>query len=221
MRAGVDRVELISILLPAVRCVRGRYSRMPGQLSIGAVDVRFSIARALLTFGRDLHVERFGVQGLQLRAARDGDGTWDFQDVLDKLSADEGAPGEKSDTSFLAGARIAEVAITDGTLELDDKVVGRPLQAYDIDIQTSDVVLGDPLMVSLHAMLRDGARESPVDIKARLAVLPKDLSFDPLPDLEAEAKLHDVDLGSWGALVPADVPAPVRGTLRASLTATV
>lgn len=197
---------------------------LPGQqpaLFIGAVDVRFSIARALLTFGRDLHVERFGVQGLQLRAARDGDGTWDFQDVLDKLSADEGAPGEKSDTSFLAGARIAEVAITDGTLELDDKVVGRPLQAYDIDIQTSDVVLGDPLMVSLHAMLRDGARESPVDIKARLAVLPKDLSFDPLPDLEAEAKLHDVDLGSWGALVPADVPAPVRGTLRASLTATV
>lgn len=200
---------------------------LPGKqpaLYVGAVDVRFSLVRALLSFGRDLHVERFGIKGLQLRAARDSDARWDFQDMLDKLAADEAAPKEpkeRGDQSFLQGARIAELVIEDGVLELDDKVLGRPLQAYDVDIQTSDVVLGDPLMVSLHAMLRDGQRESPIDAKARLAVLPKDLSFDPLPDLELDAKLLDVDLGAWGALLPADAPAPVRGTLRTSLKATL
>lgn len=197
---------------------------LPGKqpaLYIGAVDVRFSLARALLSFGRDLHVERFGVRGLTLRVARDADARWDFQDILDKLAADESAPKEKSDGTLLQGARIAELSIDDGVVELDDKVIGRPLQAYDVDIQTSDVVLGDPLMISLHAMLRDGQQQSPIDVKARLAVLPKDLSFDPLPDTEVDAKLQDVDLGAWGALLPADTPAPVRGTLRTSLKATV
>jgi uncharacterized protein involved in outer membrane biogenesis len=57
---------------------------LPGKqpaLYLGAVDVRFSLARALLSFGRDLHVERFRVQGLQLRAARDAEARWDFQDI--------------------------------------------------------------------------------------------------------------------------------------------
>lgn len=197
---------------------------LPGKqpaLYIGAVDVRFSLARALLSFGRDLHVDRFRVQGLQLRAARDADARWDFQDILDKLASDESAPQQKGESTALAGARIAELSIEDGVLELDDKVLGRPLQAYDVDLQTSDVVLGDPLMVSLHAILRDGTQESPIDVKTRLALLPKDLSFDPLPDVELDARLMDVDLGAWGALLPADVPAPVRGTLRAIVKATL
>ncbi len=52
---------------------------------------------------------------------------------------------------------------------------------------------------------------------ARLAVLPKDLSFDPLPGLEVSAKLMDVDLAPWGGLIPANVPAPVQGTLRTDI----
>src|ERR1043166_5436041 len=83
------------------------------QLEIGSLDMKFSLARALFSFGKDLYVERFGVDKLVIRAARDGDGRWDFQDILDKLSADDPNappkdPNAKSGApDFLKGLRIA------------------------------------------------------------------------------------------------------------------
>jgi hypothetical protein len=191
------------------------------QLEVGSVDMRLSLFRALFSFGRDLHVQRFTVQALTLRAARDGQGRWDFQDILDRLAGDEPSPeqGEpEKKKSALEDLRIASVRVLEGRVELDDKMLGRPLAIAGLDIETSDVELGRPLAVALKASLEDGARKSPIDVKTRLAILPKDLAFDPLPDLEVKAVLMDVDLGPWGGLAPGDVPAPVAGTLRTDLT---
>jgi hypothetical protein len=200
--------------------IAGAPGKQP-QAYVGSVDMKFSLVRALLTFGNDLYVEKFTVQGLVLRAARDGQGRWDFQDILDKLAGDPAAaPEEKSSKSALEGLRIASMRILDGRVELDDKMLGRPLAVGNLNIDVSDVVLGQPLAVNLKASLEDGARKSPIDVTTRLAVLPKDLSFDPLPDLDVKAQLVDVDLGPWGGLAPSDVPAPVQGTLRTDLVLT-
>ncbi len=189
------------------------------QLEMGALDMRFSLLHALLTFGKDLYVERFDVQGLTVRAARDAEGSWDFQDILDHLSSGDDAAAEKSEgaPAFLKGLRIASARIEDGRVELDDKMLGRPLAVGALAVTTSDVELGKPLSVKLACTLEDGARKSPVAVSASLAVLPGDLSFNPLPDVSVKANLTDVDLGPWGGLAPADAPAPVAGSLRAAL----
>lgn len=199
--------------------VAGAPGRDP-QLQVGAVDVRFSLLRALLSFGKVLHVERFTVSGLTVRAARDAQGAWDFQDVLDRLAAEppaSEAASTKGAGDALDGLRVASLQLTDGRIELDDKLLGRPLAVGALHIETSDVVPGAPLRVELKAVLEDGPRKSPVQVATTLAVLPKSLSFDPLPDMELKAALTDVDLGPWGGLAPGDVPAPVRGTVRADI----
>lgn len=189
------------------------------QLEVGAVDMRFSLLRAIFSLGQDLHVERFVVQGLTVRAARDAQGRWDFQDILDRLAEQPATPAdEKKPGGALENLRIASLRIIDGRIELDDKMLGRPLAVGALNIDTSDVVLGAPLEVALKAELEDGARKSPIDVNAKLAVLPKDLSFTPLPDVDVRAVLTDVDVGPWGGLAPADAPAPVVGTVRADVT---
>lgn len=195
------------------------------QLEIQQVDVQLSLLRALITFGKDLHVERFTVDGLVVRAARDDAGVWNFQDILDKLAADDAKAGKDekpdapTDTSALAGLRVANVSVRNGRVELDDAVLGRPLAVSALNVNVSDVVLGEALTVALTASLEDAGKKSPVELSVKLAQLPKDLNFDPLPDVDVKAVLTDVDLAPWGGLVPADVPAPVQGTLRANVTA--
>lgn len=188
------------------------------QLEVGSVDMQFSLLRALLSLGQDLYVERFVVQGLTLRAARDAEGRWDFEDIQRKLAEEPAsAPADKKGTSPLDDLRVASMKVINARVELDDKMLGRPLAVGSLNIDTSDVVLGDPLAVKLTAVLEDATRKSPIDIEARLAVLPKDFSFDPLPGVDVKLALTDVDLAPWGGLIPADVPAPVQGTLRTDL----
>lgn len=195
----------------------------PAQLEIQQIDVRLSLLRALMTFGKDLYVEAFTVDGLVVRAARDADGVWDFQDILDKLAADDlkdaDQPKEKTDTTALQGLRVAGINVRNGRIELNDAVLGRPIAVSGLNVGVSDVVLGDPLAVTVKADLEDSGKKSPVDIAVKLATLPKDLNFDPLPDVDVKAVLTDVDLGPWGGLAPADAPAPVAGTLRTDVTA--
>ncbi|MDP2345185.1 MAG: AsmA family protein [Deltaproteobacteria bacterium] len=210
-------IQGVRLAGPAV--AEGQPASKP-QLEIGQVDVQLSLLRALISFGKDLHVTRFTVDGLVVRAARDTEGVWNFQDVVDRLEAakDPSQPEEKTEPSALQGLRIANVLVRNGRVELDDAVLGRPLAIGELNVGVSDVVLGDPLAVWIKANLEDAGKKSPIDLNVRLAQLPKDLSFDPLPDLDVKAIVTDVDLGPWGGLLPADAPAPVAGVLRADLT---
>ena len=209
LTASIDAISLAGPVGPAG--VAG-----PPQVQVGKVHLQFSLLRALVTCGKDLHVERFTVDGLVLRAARDVDGRWNFQDILDAL--DQGAAPDasepKADASPLAGLRVAGVLVRDARVELDDAVVGRPLRIEALNLGVSDIVLGDPLKLWLKANLVDQGRASPVDVRVDLAALPVDLAFDPVPDVDIAVVVGDVDLAPWGALLPVDAPAPVSGTLR-------
>jgi hypothetical protein len=198
------------------------------QVELGALDVRFSLLHALLTFGRDLTVEKFTVTNLTIRAARDADGKWDFEDVLDKLNAPSSpaappaasaTPASDSSSSVLDDVRIASVSVKDARIELDDKTLGRPLAVSALDIDTSDVEIKKPLDVHLTATLEDGAKMSPIDVFAKLAQLPPGLSFDPMPDANVKVKLTGVDLAPWGGLLPKDATAPAAGSLTVDVTA--
>ncbi len=189
----------------------------PPQVEVQSVHVQLSLLRALVSFGKDLHVERFTVDGLTMRAARDADGRWDFQDILDKTASDDAGADDKKGESPLAGLRVASVLLRDASVELNDAVIGRPLKVDALNLGVSDVVLGDPLKVWLKANLVDGAKTSPIDLRVDMATLPKDLVFDPMPNIDVSAIVTDVDLGAWGTLLPTDSPAPVAGTIRTDL----
>ncbi|MBM4282612.1 MAG: AsmA family protein [Deltaproteobacteria bacterium] len=191
--------------------------RRPPQLSIQQIDVRFSLLRALLSFGKDLHVERFTLNGLVLRAARDADGRWDFQDIVDKDAAGDEPAADAPKADVLAGVRIAAVQLRGGRIELDDALLGRPLVVDGLDVTSSDIAGGQPLSLALVGRLVDGARASPVDVRVSLATLPGTLSFDPLPDVDVAVSVGDVEAGPWGGLLPLDVPAPMAGTVRTGL----
>ena len=194
----------------------------PDQIVVQQVSIEFSLLRALFSFGKDLYVERFVVDGLVVRAARDADGRWNFQDVLDKLAAEpsvESAPDD--DRSILDHLRIASMVVRNGRVELNDAILGRPLVVDALNVNTSDVEIGKPLSLDVKANLVDGGRSSPVDVTATLATLPKGLSFDPVPDVSVRAAATNVDLGPWGGLLPVDSPAPVAGVLSANITTTL
>ena len=192
------------------------------QVAVQQVNIEFSLLRALVSFGKDLYVERFVVDGLVVRAARDADGRWDFQDILDKLASEPKAEGQpEDDSSILDDVRIASMMIRNGRAELNDAILGRPLVVDALNVSTSDVEIGKPLAIDVKANLVDGGRTSPIDVTATLATLPKGLSFDPVPDVSVKAAATDVDLAPWGGLLPVDSPGPVAGVLSANVTTTL
>jgi hypothetical protein len=210
LRASIEGVSLAG---PA----RADGTAAPPQLEVKTVHLQLSLLRALLTFGKDLHVERFTIDGLTVRAARDVDGRWDFQDILDAVASDDAPEAEEKSSSPLEGVRIASVLLRDARVELNDAVIGRPLRVDALNMGVSDVVLGDPLKVWLKANLVDGTKTSPIDLRVEMATLPKDLVFNPMPNLDVNAIVTDVDMGAWGNLLPTDAPGPVAGSIRTDL----
>lgn len=194
------------------------------QLAVGTVEVRLSLWRALLTLGRELPVRRVEIRDLEVRAARDGEGRWDFQDVLDRLAATAPPPSVEDTPStgpgMLANVRLARFEIVNGMVRIDDAKLGRPLALEGIALGLDDVALGGALKASLDATLVDGKRRSDLRVRAALDELPADLVFDPMPGLELELALGEVDLAPWGNLLPASVLAPAAGTARADLRLT-
>ena len=192
------------------------------QVFVQQLDIKFSLLRAVFSLGKDLYVERFVVDGLVLRAARDADGRWNFQDILDTLAAEPKADEPVDDgNSILDDVRIASMLVRNARVELNDAVVGRPLAVDALNLEISDVEIGKPLVLAVTANLVDAAKQSPIDLGITLAKLPKGLKFDPVPDVSIRAALTDVDLAPWGQMLPVDSPGPVAGTLRTNLTASL
>jgi len=189
----------------------------PPQLVVREIEVGFSLWKALLSLGSTLEVQNMSVRGLELRAARDAEGRWDFQDILDK-QADQPDTGEPTDLAFLEGASIARAAIEDATIEIDDAALGRPLKVTGVSLALEDIRLGEALDVVLRATFEDGGKKAPLAISVNLAELPRDLSFKPLPTIVAQVKVDDLAVGPWGALLRAETVAPVEGALAVDVT---
>lgn len=186
------------------------------QISVGTMEVRLSLWRAIFTLGRDLRVTRIEVNAPQVRAARDAEGRWDFQDVLDRLAAQEPAPTVEDPTgsSILDRVHIARLRIVDARIVLDDAKLGRPLTISDLDVTSDEIATGKKLAVSLSATLEDGTRKTPLTLSLDVARLPKGMSFDPMPDLAVDLDVGDLDLAPWGGLLPPDALSPAGGTVR-------
>lgn len=217
----VDRVDasvfpVLRATLAGTRIAAADRAAAPW-IEAGVIEVRFSLWRAIRTLGKELVADEFRVARPTLRAARDLEGRWDFDDVIERLNESKGPEPTgntgASDLSFLAGARIAKFAIEDARILIDDATLGRPLAVEHLALQVDDVALGQPLVASLKADLVDGSARTPVSLRAKLQQLPKTLTFSPFPDLEAKMDVDGLDLAPWAGLLPRGALAPARGVI--------
>ncbi|MFH1808959.1 MAG: AsmA family protein [Pseudomonadota bacterium] len=221
--------EVTSTVLPRLEArlqgiaLAGPQGSTADQLALGSVEVRVDLLDAILSLGKKLTVREISLKGLTLRVARDKQGIWNFQDVLDHMASGsaEHAPAPAEDTpadlTALEGARVERVAIEGARIEIDDASLGRPLAVSDLFIELRDIRLGAPIALSLRAVLEDGTSRSPISLQVTLSELRKDLSFSPMPDLQAALVLGTLALGPWGGLLPADALAPAAGQLSLDL----
>ncbi len=196
--------------------VAGPTAESPALLEVGAAELRFSLWKAIVSLGKDLEVTALELREVKAHVARAADGSWSFDDILARQQdapADEGP----TDLSFLEGARVERAAILNADITLDDAKLGRPLKAEATQLVLTDVRLGAPLAAELQTTLVDGHKRTPVNLRAKLAELPKTLSFEPFPELAAALTLGELEVGPWGALLPSDTLAPAAGTLSADV----
>lgn len=197
--------------------VAGRTAEAPALLDVGDVELRLSLWKALTSLGKDLEVNAIELRRVKAHVARAENGEWSFSDILDRQ---EEAPkdDEPTDLSFLEGASIERAALLDADITVDDAQLGRPLKAEGTSLILTDVRLGTPLTADLKTTLVDGAKRTAVSLTAKLAELPKTLSFEPFPELTAALQMGELDVGPWGALLPRDSIAPAGGTVSADVT---
>jgi len=194
------------------------------QVALDSIEIKVDLVKALFSWGKQLEVKTLALRGLKVQVSRDKEGRWNFQDVLDRLAS--GAPAEPKkapeapkDLSFLEGAHIERVALEKARVEVNDATLGRSLAVSDLLVELTDIRLGKPIALKLHALLEDGQNKSPIDLNLTLAELRKDLSFSPLPDVSAVVKVGKLALGPWGGLLPKDAMAPAQGTIDVDLKA--
>jgi hypothetical protein len=182
------------------------------QVQAAELEVGFRALAAILSFGQRLEVSHLTLRGLELRAKRDAEGRWDFDDILAKRAAkpDDGQP---TDLGFLKGAKIARVAVEDAKIVLDDAALGRPLAVEGVGLSLEDIALGKPLRVRGAMTLVDGDRKSPIELDATLTELPETLSFDPVPAARVAVKASSLELGPWAGLMPEGGLAPAAGVV--------
>lgn len=212
---------ILGASISQVRLAGPGQPQAPAQVELGQIAVRIQLWPALISMGKDLRVDAIELRGLKVVASRDKDGRWDFQDILDKLNSGA-APSEPvedkpADLSFLQGAKIAKLSLIDASIRIDDAALGRPLAVEKLNINLSDIALGQALAMTLTAELVDGQQRSPITLKAGLAALPKDLNFAPLPDINATLRVETLALVPWGALLAADSLQPSAGRLDVDL----
>jgi hypothetical protein len=205
----------------------GGTSDSSAQVELGKIEVKISLKKAILSFGKIIEIESLVLHDLTLRLARDKNGVWDFQDVLDFVATKSPSAPESTkpaetgpaDLSILEDAVLSRVAIENARIEIDDQMLGRPLAVDKLFIETRDIRLGSPIQVSLSATLEDGNGRTPLSFKGKVSELRKDLSFDPVPDTQVEIFIENFDVAPWGALLPKKDLAPSSGKMSLDLKA--
>ena len=198
------------------------------QITLGKIEIKIALLKAILSFGQVLEIETIRLHELDVDLARDKNGLWNFQDILDhmatrtppeKTAEDSSSEAGPADLSFLEGAVISRIAIENARIRIDDKMLGQPLTISNLNIETTNIRLGSPIELELNANLEDGNAKTPLYFKGRLAELRKDLSFDPVPDTSVTIRIQDFNVAPWGALLPRQDMAPYSGRMSVDVQA--
>jgi hypothetical protein len=199
----------------------------PPTFTLEEAVLKVDLWKAVFSLGKNLEVRAFVIRKPVIRAARNADGTWDFQDILQRLqqrateSPEPAAePDDNGDPQDYRGLRIAGLAIEHGRLEVHDGVSNKTLTVDDLNLTVSEIIPGKDVTARLTLFLDDATSRAPFLLEAGVRPLPANLDFSQIPAASLRLTLADLDVSPWAALAPRDALAPSGGRLALDLTAT-
>ncbi len=193
--------------------IGGRTPADPPLLQTGEARVRLALWPLIRSLGKEVRATSVELEHPEVNVARLADGTWSFQDILDRLeAAAKEAPAPAAEE--LPGERrivVDRLALTDGAVHLVDRQSGARTDVTGIDVTASGVGPGERLDLEVAAGVGGGAKN------VRL-----DLAIDPLP----AGSLAGLPPESWpevtGSVAVNDVPfTQLEGFLPAGLAAVI
>lgn len=214
-------VEASILPLPTARIsdlrVGGRTAADPPLLATGEARVQLALWPLLRSLGKEVRASSVVLENPEVHVARLPDGTWSFQDILDRLAAAEGAapagaPEEAGSERLLVVERLV---LEDGAVHLVDHAAGGArTDVTGIDVTATGVGPGEKLELQVAAGV--GAGDTP-NVRLELTVDPLPagslaaLPPEAWPELTGTARIAAVSFSQLEGFLPAGVAAVVTG----------
>ncbi|MCS6915142.1 MAG: hypothetical protein RMK29_13850 [Myxococcales bacterium] len=178
VRLGPCRLRLGPQLGLLVRDVRmgGEDGRTPPLLRLGLARVELAVWPTLRSLGRQVHLSRVALEGLELATARLPSGGMAHQEVLARLR--RRPPPSAQERERLARLRIRTVSVQGGALRCQDGPAHMAVES--VQAEAEQVQVGAPFPVRLRAAVLGAARPN-LELSATVGPLPPDLEVgEPL-----------------------------------------
>ncbi|MBI5493434.1 MAG: AsmA family protein [Deltaproteobacteria bacterium] len=196
----------------------------PQAATVDRLLLRLDVMKMVRTRGRRLEVSEAVLEGARITLRRRADGTWDFQDVVQNLAGkaqQEAEQSTKSAGEYFRELEIAGLRVKDGRVTVQDDELGQRFSVDHVDVAVSTIIPGRNVSGDVRLVLDDGKTTSPLDAHLEILPLPVDLEFTDWPTVRSHFKVAQVDLGTWGRLLPSSAIRPSQGTLSVNLEADI
>ena len=192
-QVAVGRVETTFFPVLGARIsevvVRGKTAEEDALLSLGQIEFRVNIWRALASAGTDVQLDALVLDGLDVNLIREADGSLSYQDVVDRLV--EGPPPDETPApldpeaiKFIKSLKLSRIALQNGRFHLVDKATGgapAETEINDLLVELNDVYLSSPFEVRVGASV-----------------------FAESPNFELRVRLGPIPIGDPNAVMPVD-----------------
>jgi AsmA protein len=213
-------VEASILPLPSARIaglrVGGRTPADPPLLETGEARVKVAIWPLVRSLGKEVRAKSVELTNPSVNVEKRADGSWSFQDILDRLAAAPPAPAGPPTAEAPAERRVVidRFVLVDGAVHLVDRTTGgRRTDVTGIDVSATGVGSGEKLRLEVAANVGAGQRNAKLDLtvdplpEGSLAALPP----DRWPDVSGQAKATAIPFSQLEGFLPAGLAAVVTG----------
>ena len=202
----------------------GAEAAAPEQLFVPRLFLKLDVMKMLRARGRRLEVKEAVLSQPQLKLRRDKQGAWDVEDIVRHVTrkAEETArTSDKSANDYFRELEIAGTRVDNARVAIADEHLGQTYTVEGINIAMSTIVPGKNVNGDVSLTLDDGVAKAPLKAHLEILPLPADLDFSDWPTVRSSIKLQNLELGTWGRLVPAQWVRPEQGRLEVNITADI
>src|SRR5690606_8960304 len=145
------RTGAMSLAQPAGLTADGPFA------AFSSANVRVKLVPLL--FRREVELDRVSLDGLDLNLIRDADGGDNWSDIAENLQRDAPPPEAPAsdDAGFeLESLQIAGITLTNARVSYRDEQAGASYAVEDLNLETGEIALGEPVELSLQASVSSG-----------------------------------------------------------------
>ncbi|WP_373045170.1 AsmA family protein [Vulgatibacter sp.] len=213
----VGPIDVSILPIPTVRLDELRVEGVGEQPLVAAESARarLDVWTLITSLGKEIRLESIELRGAETNLVKLADGTWGFQEILDRLEQQRALEEPKQG----AGRQVVidRIRIEDGTVRVIDRSApgGTAVaELQGIEATAKNVGPGEPMALDLRAALQS---ETP-NLRAQLQVDPLPADFGALgpgtwPVVTGSLSVRDAPLGALRNLLPAGLDQVTTGGL--------